>query len=113
MGEIFAIAEFLRVKTLVMIISRKKPAWPVFVVKLPLDCSVKLPFVLGSTRKMPRSRAVFTALSWRARPFAKLMNLVFLLLSYPQDAIFSYRCPPGYTFLMTASRGLRDGYYFY
>jgi hypothetical protein len=65
-AAMFAIAEFFRVKTLVMIVSRKRPAWPIVVVKLPLDCSVKLPLVLGRTRKMPRGRAIFTALSWRA-----------------------------------------------
>jgi hypothetical protein len=40
---IFAIAEFIRVKTLMMIISRKRPVRPIVVVKLQLDCSVKLP----------------------------------------------------------------------
>jgi hypothetical protein len=103
MGGLFAIAESFRVKTVGMIVSRKRPASPISVVKLPLDCSVNLPLVLGWTRKMPRSRAVFSALSWRAAA------------RQAYGAGFSYApiVPPGRTFLMTGSRGLRDGYYFY
>ena len=88
MGGIFAIAEFFRVKTLVMIVSRKRPAWSIFVVKLPIDCSVELPLVPAWIKKMPRSRAVGTALSLRAA-LHQAMKLVFLmLLSYPPDALF-------------------------
>ena len=102
MGGMFAIAEFFRVKTLAMILSRKTPASLICVVRLPLDCSVKMRLFPNWTRKMPGSRTVFTALSWRAA-LTKLMKPVFpVLLSYPPEP----------TFLMTGSRGLRDGYYF-
>jgi hypothetical protein len=100
---IFAIAGVLPVKTMLEDCLLERIRLAKFRSKTRLDCSVKLRLGTKLDQESPR-RGVFTALSLRARAFAKRMKLVFL---------YSYRIPPDALFLMTGPRGLHDGYYFY